>query len=230
VQRTLWWGAVVGTLIGVVVALLLGLVVIGTNDIRGFADAEDLPGLYVIAALIGAFVGAVTGAAGLLVAVLVARASAGSPANRRLRGALAAAGCSALVSMFTMGALFFGPGLFAVIVVGALGGVAAWLLLPSQLDLSAAPRPIITPAQPSADPGEGMSALNRGVITIVVAGGGSFLVTNIVMTIIASVAHVKRDVADVVALVILGIAFVVIAVTLWRYLARRRPVDRATKP
>jgi hypothetical protein len=227
VPRTLWRGAVVGTLIGVVVALLLGLVVIGTNDIRGFADAEDLPGLYFIAALIGAFVGAVTGAGGLLVAVLVARASKGSPARRRVCGALAAAWCSAVVSMLTMVAMFFGPGIYAVIVVGALGGVAAWLLLPSQLDLSGAPRPIIPPVQPSADPGEGMSALIRGVITIVVAGGGSFLVANIVMTIISGFTYVKRDAADVLALVILAVAFAVIAVTLWRYLARRQP---ATKP
>ncbi len=204
------------------VALLLGLMVIGTNDIRGFADAGDLPGLYVIAALVGMFVGAATGAAGLLVAVLVARATEGAPGSRRLRGALAAAACSVVVSTLTM-SVFFGPGLVVAVAVGAVGGVAAWLLLPSQLDLSAAPRPIIPPAQPTAGSGSETSALNRGVITVVAAGGGSFLVANVVMTLVSSVGSVKRDVADVLAVVVLVVAFAVIAVTLWRYLARRQP-------
>jgi len=228
VPRTLWRGGLAGAVIGVVIALVLAVMAFGTGSDGGVADAESLPGLYLIAVVIGVVVGSVTGPAGLLVAVLVARASKGAPASRRLRGALAAAACSAVVSMFTM-AWFFGPGLFAALAAGVLGGAAAWLFLPPQLDLAAEPRPIIPPAQPSTDPESGMSVLNRSVITTVVAGGGSFLVANIVMTIISGFAYVKRDIADVVALVILGIAFVMIAVTLWRYLARRQPAAPATK-
>lgn len=208
---------------GIVVAVLLGLVVIGTDEIRGFADVEDLPGLYVVAAVIGALVGAVTGAVGLVVAVLVARSSAGTPERRRLRGALAAAGVSAVVSTFTLGALFFGAGLAAVIVVGALGGSAAWLLLPSQLDLSPEPAPLATSGETTAGAGPELTVVRRGAITIAAGAVGAFIATNVVMAIISSFGHVERDVADALAVGTLATAFVVIAAVVWRHLVRRTP-------
>lgn len=210
------------------VALLLGLLVIGTDEIEGLVEVDDLTFLYLVAAVIGTIIGALTGAAGLFVAVLVARRSKGSPANRRLLGALAAAGSSAAGSTLTMG-VFFGPGLAAAVAVGALGGVAAWLLLPSQLDLSTEPRPVMPQAQPAAAPDTEVSALNRGVMTLVVAGVGSFLVVNVVMRVVSSVASVKRDAADVLALIILIVAFAVIAMLVWRHLARRQTAAPAQR-
>jgi hypothetical protein len=224
VTKTLWQGALAGAAIGVVIALPLAVLAFGTGNGWGTSDTEALPGLYLIAVLIGMVVGSVTGAGGLVVAVLVARASKGSPADRRLRGALAAAGCSALISMFTIAATLFGTGLFAMLVVGALGGLSAWLLLPAQLDLASEPRPLGPPAQSSAEPGTQRSALSRGAITVAVAAVGSFVTTYIVMTVISSVAYVKRDVTDVLAIVVLVVAFAAIAVVVWRYLARRPAV------
>ena len=216
-------GALVGAAIGFVVAMLAGVVLIGTDDIPDIADREQLPVLYAFAGVVGVVIGAIAGAAGLALAVQVARTSAAPPVSRRFRGALAAAGVSAVVGLLTLGRAFFGPGLLAVLVVGALGGVAAWLLLPSQVDLSAAPQRAVLPARPSDAGQPQMSVVARSALTLVVAGVGSFLTVSVVMGVVSRFTYVERDAGNVLAFGILAVAFVAIAVVVWRHLARRQP-------
>lgn len=208
-------GALIGAAIGIVVSQLLGLVVIGTDDIPDIADSEDLPVLYVVAAVIGVLVGAGTGAAGLVVAVQVARSVTGTPARRRLLGALGAAGCSIAVSL-VFGEFLVGPGLVALPTLAAVGGIAAWLALPGLVDLT---EPAAVPAWGSSGTvpaGEPLSVPLRVLLTAVVSGAGAFIVVNVVM----SVVSLEREVADVVALVVLAVAFVGLAVAVWRGSAR----------
>lgn len=203
--------------------MLAGVVLIGTDDIPDIADREQLPVLYAVAGLIGVVVGAIAGAAGLTAAVQVARTSKAPPASRRLRGALAAAGISAVAGILTLGRAFIGPDLLGVIAVGALGGIAAWLLLPSQLDVPAASPPVTLPAPPSGTERPHMSVAARAGLTLIGAGAGSFLTVVVVMGVVSRFTYVERGAGNVLAFGILAVAFVAIAVLVWRHLARRQP-------
>lgn len=201
-------GALLGAIIGLAVSMALGLVVIGTDDIPDIADSGDLPVLYVVAGVIGLGVGAVTGAVGLVLAGLAARGSTGSAPRRRLVGALAAAACAAAVSLVVVSPFVGRLAPVASLVLGGVGGLVAWLALPSRLALETPRAPVASPVAPTGAP---FSARRRLAITALVSVAGAFLVTNVAMSLLS----LDRDVADVVAFLVLGVSFVALAVVVW---------------
>ncbi|MRJ76455.1 hypothetical protein GEV29_07905 [Aeromicrobium sp. SMF47] len=216
-------GGFVGAAVGILVSQLLGLAVIGTDDIPSFADRQDLPALYVIAALVGAVVGLVVGVAGLAVGRGVADATSGSATRRRLRGALAAGLASGVLSVLTVSPLLFVGSLIALVVLGAVGAAATWVLLPGvvDLDLPRAPRHE-GPAQPgpvvAAEP---PSTARRVLVTLAGALVGAFIGVQVLMTIVGDLTSLGRTTYDVMAFVVLGVLLIVIGAVLWRATGRR---------
>lgn len=222
-------GGAAGALIGLVLSQLLGLAVIGTDDIPSFADREDLPALYVVAAVIGVVAGFVVGVAGLGVGRGVADATSGKPARRRLRGALAAGATAAALSLFTVSPLLSGRWLIVLAALAIAGGLASWLLLPGVVDLDAAPAP-------RRDPGttDGTAAAvaptspgQRVLVTVAGAALGAFVGVQVVMTLLGGLTSLSRGTSDAVAFVVLGLLFLVIGAALWRATGSRAPKSSA---
>jgi hypothetical protein len=222
--RVLLRGAIAGAIIGLVTSQLLGLVVIGTDDIPDFADQDDLPFLYFLAAIIGVVAGAVVGAAGLAVGRGVAHATTGAASQRRLRGSLAAGAAAGALSLFTVAPFLLGRALVAFVVLALVAGAAAWLLLPGVVDLD-------TPAASRRDaPGWGEPAadvapISRGRRTAVTAAAalvGGFFGTQMVMTLLGSVTSWGRGTYDAVSFAVLGVLVVVIGALVWRAAGRAR--------
>ncbi|MEJ7633806.1 hypothetical protein [Aeromicrobium sp.] len=217
-------GAGIGALVGAGVALGVGLLVIGTDDIPDIADAEDLPVLYLIAALIGAVIGAVSGAVGLVLAARAAQTTSGDPSHRRMRGALVAGGVLGIGSLVLLSPLASGFGvlLVGVLLIGPLAGAISWAMLPGLVDLSSiaavddqAPA-WGTPAPPAALGPKTPSTFARVAMTVPVAGLGAFLVTQTLMSFLP----VDREVAELVAIGVLAVSFVILAVLVWRRVPR----------
>lgn len=126
-RRTVGRGAGIGALVGLGLGLVVAYLVLGTDDIDGFANAEDLPILYAFAAVVGVVVGVATGAVAMAVAIAVARGVAGP--RGRATGA-AAAGCVGFVAVMVFGTAFVGPYAFVAGAVGAVlsAGIARQLL------------------------------------------------------------------------------------------------------
>lgn len=126
-RLTVGLGAGTGALVGLVLGLLVAFLVLGTDDVEGFANAEDLPVLYSLAAMIGIVVGVATGAIAMAVAVAVARGLAGP--RGRAAGAAAAGGVG-LVAVMVFGGAVVGPyGLLAAVLGALLSAGIAWQLL-----------------------------------------------------------------------------------------------------
>ncbi|AWB91412.1 hypothetical protein [Aeromicrobium chenweiae] len=223
-------GGSAGAVIGILVSQLIGLAVIGTDDIPSFADREDLPVMYVIAAVIGAVVGFVVGLAGLAVGRGVADATTGSPARRRLRGALAAGLASGALSLFTVSPLLSARSLIALVVLAVVGAVAAWVLLPGVVDLGTPPTPRHeSPARPVvAVVVEAPSTPRRVLVTLAGALVGAFLGAQVLMTIVGDLTSLGRTTYDVVSFVVLGVLLVVIGAVLWRATGRSARRSRPT--
>lgn len=223
--KVVLWGGAVGSAVGLLVGLLLALVLFGTDDIPDFADREDLPIFYAIAAIIGLVVGLVVGIAGLAVGRGVAATSIGTAERRRAYGAGAGGATAGALSLFTTSPVLAVQATVAFVLLALIAAAATWWLLPSvvALDVAGATRaaPGALPAWGSTAPqASPMSQRRRVVVTAVAAALAAFVGGPVLVSVVTGTTDLERGADAVVATVVLLAVFAATAWFVWRATGR----------
>ena len=197
------WGARSGAPVGLVSALVVALLAFGTDDVPDIVDREQLPVVYLMAAVVGVVVGAAFGVLVAMISTRVARSSTADGQGRRLRGA-AAAGAAATVVTFLLVPAVLVLVLPGALILGAVAGTIAWRVLPRLVDLDAAVRTATSSRDAAPDvPVRGpLSPRQRVTRLVIVAGLGGVVVANIVASVTSQAVGLAVGLAAAAALAV----------------------------